>query len=343
MREFLSIIGRSLLVPLAVLPVAVALILLGPIMGGRLPLVEAGVLLLQLMPLFLAISLALGSSRSGAGVTILAVVIGYALVMLASQSVLLGIDFLSSSALIGERWQIYALIAGLFFFCYLLAFLIVRSLRAGSRSRRSKRYSHAAALQTADSAGSLVYALGGVGNIVNVDNCATRLLLTVRDSSLVDTVQLRALGVNSVVVPSGTAVQVTTGRQTEFIAAAMRDHLPAANGTPAANGDGAPAEQKAAAGNNGSGHYDPAVSASVLLMIKALGGAKNIVDAGEIATTRLRVVVRDESLVNEEALRASGASGVMVLGSTLHILLGMRAGLFAQEMQLRLEELRATA
>jgi glucose-like phosphotransferase system IIB component len=78
-------------------------------------------------------------------------------------------------------------------------------------------------------------------------------------------------------------------------------------------------------------------------MIKALGGAKNIVDAGEIATTRLRVVVRDESLVNEEALRASGASGVMVLGSTLHILLGMRAGLFAQEMQLRLEELRATA
>jgi hypothetical protein len=33
----------------------------------------------------------------------------------------------------------------------------------------------------------------------------------------------------------------------------------------------------------------------------------------------------------------------MVLGSTLHILLGMRAGLYAHEMQIRLDELRATS
>ena len=343
MREFLSIIGRSLLLPLAVLPIAAGLILLGPIMGGSLPLVEAGVLFLQLMPLFFAISLALGSGRSGAGVTILAAVIGYALVMLASQAVLLGINLLSGSALIGEQWQVYALIAGLFFFCYLLIFLLVRSLGLGWRGQSSKQYSYSTALQTAESAGGLVYALGGVDNIVNVDNCATRLLLTVKNSSLVDSARLRKLGVNSVVVPSDTAVQVTTGRQTEFIAAAMRDHLPSANGSPAANGSGAPAEQKVETAGSGSGHYDPAVSASVLLMIKALGGARNIVDAGEIATTRLRVVVRDESLVNEEALRASGASGVMVLGNTLHILLGMRAGLYAHEMQIRLDELRAVS
>jgi glucose-like phosphotransferase system IIB component len=343
MREFLRTIGRSLLLPLAVLPFAAALILLGPSSRTNLPLVEAGAMLIQLLPLFFAIGLALGNDRPGAGVTILAVIIGYALVMLAAQGVILALNYLATGALLTEQWHTYALIAGFSVLCYLLIFLLVRMLGLRSRKRRSEKHSTSHTLRTADAAGSLIYAFGGKENIVRVDNCATRLLLTVKDSSLVDGGQLKTLGVSSVVVPSDTSVQATTGRATEYIAAAMREHLPSANGSPEDGGTPASAEQETGAGSNGASLYDPAVSASVLLMIKALGGQGNIVDAGEIATTRLRVVVRDDSLVNEEALRASGASGVMVLGNTFHILLGMRAGLYVREMQLRLDELRATA
>jgi PTS system D-glucosamine-specific IIC component len=76
------------------------------------------------------------------------------------------------------------------------------------------------------------------------------------------------------------------------------------------------------------------------LITSALGGADNIIDAGAAATTRLRVVVADITEVNEDALRAAGASGVLVMDNTIHILLGMRAGQFGAEMEARLLEAR---
>lgn len=85
---------------------------------------------------------------------------------------------------------------------------------------------------------------------------------------------------------------------------------------------------------------DPAVAASVNLLLSALGGPKNIRDAGVAAMTRLRVVVYDPARVEEESLRAAGASGVMIMDDTIHILLGQRAPQFAAEMEARLLEAR---
>jgi N-acetylglucosamine PTS system EIIB component len=76
------------------------------------------------------------------------------------------------------------------------------------------------------------------------------------------------------------------------------------------------------------------------MMINALGGAGNIVDTHETAMTRIRVVV-DPDRVDQEALRAAGVSGIMEMGTVYHLLLGMQARVYSEEMQLRLAQERA--
>jgi PTS system N-acetylglucosamine-specific IIC component len=219
----------------------------------------------------------------------------------------------------------------------------------------------------------IVAALGGPANLVAVDNCATRLRLTVRDADMVNEKALKALGAKGVVKPSSKAVQVIMGVDAEFVADAVHEVLdsgPSSSSdaqwplpdtavrTPTPTPEVAPAPPAAAAPvvaassvapevpvvtppiRRKSVVEDPAVAASVNLMISALGGADNIIDAGAAATTRLRVVVADITEVNEDALRAAGASGVLVMDNTIHILLGMRAGQFGAEMEARLLEAR---
>jgi len=226
----------------------------------------------------------------------------------------------------------------------------------------------------------IVYALGGRDNIVAVDNCATRLRLTVEDAALVDARTLKALGAKGVVKPSNKAVQVIMGVDAEFVANAVNEllDLPAPSSSlneqwampaeqplaPAVEPEPlpeelaeelaeVPADEPAApvaavaaaavvpsAARQQAVADDPAVAAAVDLMLKALGGPGNILDAGVAATTRLRVVVKDITKVDQDALRAAGASGVMVMDNTIHILLGMRAPQFAAEMQARLLEAR---
>jgi phosphotransferase system IIB component len=87
--------------------------------------------------------------------------------------------------------------------------------------------------------------------------------------------------------------------------------------------------------------HDPAVAESAGLIIKALGGAGNIIDAHETAMTRIRVVAADPQLVDQEGLRVAGASGIMEMGNVFHILLGMQARAYNEEMQLLLAKERA--
>ena len=61
-------------------------------------------------------------------------------------------------------------------------------------------------------------------------------------------------------------------------------------------------------------------------ILKALGGAANVSEIQACAVTRLRVVVADESRVNEDALRSAGVPALMRLpGRTLHLVVGGQA------------------
>lgn len=71
----------------------------------------------------------------------------------------------------------------------------------------------------------LIPLLGGATNIVSIDNCITRLRLEVKDSSLVNDVEIKKLGVPGVLKAGKNSVQVIVGTQVEFVANALKKIL----------------------------------------------------------------------------------------------------------------------
>jgi PTS system N-acetylglucosamine-specific IIB component len=71
---------------------------------------------------------------------------------------------------------------------------------------------------------------------------------------------------------------------------------------------------------------------SAAAILAALGGSANIVEI-EACITRLRTQVRDGSLVDESALRAAGAHGVLRSGTVVQVVLGPKADTVASELK----------
>ncbi|MEY9864556.1 PTS system N-acetylglucosamine-specific IIB component [Catenulispora sp. GAS73] len=67
-------------------------------------------------------------------------------------------------------------------------------------------------------------------------------------------------------------------------------------------------------------------------IIAGLGGADNIVEL-EPCITRLRTEVRDGSKVNEAALKAAGAHGVMKVGNNVQVVVGPEADTIANDIE----------
>jgi PTS system N-acetylglucosamine-specific IIB component len=59
-------------------------------------------------------------------------------------------------------------------------------------------------------------------------------------------------------------------------------------------------------------------------IVAGLGGTENI-DEIEACATRLRTVVNDPALVDEKALRAAGAFGVLSAGNVIQVIVGGEA------------------
>ena len=66
-------------------------------------------------------------------------------------------------------------------------------------------------------AATILAGLGGAENIANLDHCATRLRVTVKDYVKVSEATIKKAGVVGVVRPSQTAVQVVIGPQVQFV------------------------------------------------------------------------------------------------------------------------------
>ena len=67
-------------------------------------------------------------------------------------------------------------------------------------------------------------------------------------------------------------------------------------------------------------------------LLAGLGGAGNIVDI-EPCITRLRTEVKDASLVDEAALKAAGAHGVVTSGSVVQVVVGPTADTLADDIE----------
>lgn len=71
-------------------------------------------------------------------------------------------------------------------------------------------------------------------------------------------------------------------------------------------------------------------------ILAALGGADNVVEI-EPCITRLRTEVRDPALVDQAALKAAGAHGVLASGAVVQVVMGPEADTIASDIEDLLE------
>ncbi|QUM81811.1 PTS transporter subunit EIIC [Moritella sp. 5] len=130
---------------------------------------------------------------------------------------------LSSGNPLATQWYMLLVQGAAFFVIYYVTFrtIIVKfDLKTPGREDAGDEAAapaKAGKASHADVAGKVLELVGGKDNLVHIDNCATRLRLEVKDSSLVNDAELKR-HVPGVIKPSKTAVQVVVGPQVEFVA-----------------------------------------------------------------------------------------------------------------------------
>ncbi|MGQ0815084.1 MAG: PTS glucose transporter subunit IIBC [Gemmatimonadota bacterium] len=167
--------------------------------------------------------------------------------------------------------------------------------------------------KAADTGGSLpeqlVAAFGGAANIRSLDACITRLRVELHDVARASQATLKALGASGV-IQVGNGMQAIFGTRSENLKTAMEEYMRSGVASSAA-----PA---------------PARAANIAGIAAALGGAGNIVRVDPCALTRLRVQVRNADAIDEAALEAAGAAGVMRISDGLvHVVVGEAAAGYA--------------
>ncbi|WP_288521980.1 N-acetylglucosamine-specific PTS transporter subunit IIBC [uncultured Pseudomonas sp.] len=174
----------------------------------------------------------------------------------------------------------------------------------GSDAPRARRY---------------IDALGGAANLQGVDACTTRLRLVLADRNLARDQDLKALGALAVVRPgTGGSLQVVVGPMADALADEIRGELPHARVAP-------PVAEKAAV-----------VTETVVAdqWLQALGGRDNLLEALCVASSRVRVRVRDEGKVAQERLIALGCMGVSPqAGGVWHLVVGSKAPALSSALQ----------
>ena len=71
-------------------------------------------------------------------------------------------------------------------------------------------------------AATILAALGGVANIIDIEPCTTRLRSEVRDTALIDVTALKAAGAHGVMI-SGHVVQVVVGPSVDTLATDLEE------------------------------------------------------------------------------------------------------------------------
>ncbi len=250
------------------------------------------------------------------------------------------IDFVLFSSLGTKTWLIPAL-APFFIALYYFSFrFLIHHFNLMTPGREEDTgtddVSVAITGDKAEMAKALVLAFGGRSNIKNLDACITRLRIEVEDMAKVNVPRLKALGASGV-VQVGNNAQAIFGPRSDNLKTDMGDYLKTAG--PEADMVDVPAEGfvDKTAPDLAKIPPDPQAGAKAEAMIVALGGTDNIRAVDPVALTRLRVEVTDPTTINETALQSAGVQGMMRLqGNLLHLVVGLNANQYAEEMTKRL-------
>ena len=163
-----------------------------------------------------------------------------------------------------------------------------------------------------------IIALGGAENLVVVDACTTRLRLSVQDASKISESALKQAGARGV-LKRGSSVQVIIGPEADIIAGEINRILGNAEPQTEEYQDIAPAAAPVP------------VNMDIARLLVGLGGSLNIKTMTVIASTRLRIVVRNRKKADIQALTEFDA--VWVKPETLHVICGPGAEACAQALR----------
>ncbi|WP_060989029.1 N-acetylglucosamine-specific PTS transporter subunit IIBC [Photobacterium leiognathi] len=134
--------------------------------------------------------------------------------------------FLSSRNPLAVQWYMLIVQGIAFFFIYYFVFrfaIVKFNLKTPGREDDEEETSAAAgSAETGELAKQYLKALGGHGNLENIDACITRLRLTLKDSSLANEKTLKALGAMGVVKLGSNNLQVILGPLAEIVAGEMK-------------------------------------------------------------------------------------------------------------------------
>jgi PTS system N-acetylglucosamine-specific IIC component len=212
---------------------------------------------------------------------------------------------------LAERPIELAVVTAIFFLAYFLIFfpiIKIFNLKTPGREEQAKLTAVGEEVLDAVSEGddegiiqarAIFDALGGKQNVIAVNRKRDGFYIAVHDSSLADEPVLIALGADTVMKPSRTAVHLTLAASEGLVVAQLAKIL-------AAEETGLDPDIPTASIGRVT-IADPFAEARVKMFIDALGGKGNITTVESTAVTRLRVSLVDPLLINEDALRAAGA------------------------------------
>ena len=244
------------------------------------------------------------------------------------------IDYALFYAMDTRPWLVLVLgplYAGIYYGVFRVLILKL-DLKTPGREREEVSRADARAEVALGMARELVLAFGGRSNIKNLDACITRLRVGLNDVRKASQDKLKALGAAGVIVV-GNGMQAIFGTRSEGLKTDMEEFLKTAGPEAELTEAAQPAVEYEVKGISPK-LRDPEAAQKARDLLAALGGAKNVRKVESCAETRLRLVVGDETAINEDALHAAGAQGVMRLPDrVLHVLVGLNADQYAAEMR----------
>ena len=245
-----------------------------------------------------------------------------------------GIDFLLYYALDTKPWLTFILgpMYAAIYYVVFRAYIRLTDAKTPGREVATAGGSGAVADLSGDKfelSRQLVMALGGRTNITSLDNCITRLRVSVADPSKVDAAKIKALGAAGV-VEAGKAVQAVFGTRAGNIKSDIDEYLKKTPGEPMES----PEPSRAAVVE------EPVPEAKQVEKVSpedfkklraALGGAENVVSLAPAARTRLLVELKDKKALDRDALEKMGFA---VLepgeGRALQIIVGIDSERFSE-------------
>ena len=167
--------------------------------------------------------------------------------------------------------------------------------------------------------------LGGKANIKTIDNCVTRLRLELVDTKIIEKDELNKI-VPGVLVMDKTNVQIVIGTQVEFIATAFAQIV----GMPHTSSVSTASNSSVSSNSEKIKPGSHAELAAALLPL--LGGKENIVSVDN-CITRLRLDVKDSSIVNKDEITKIASGIITPSKKAVQVIIGTEVEFVADEFR----------